>query len=152
MRPFWVHQAVEYVIGIVLVMQGLQGPEPLVPALAGGLIVLNAACTVGPLSAFRVFDRRTHRLIDIVVIVLLLVAAVQPWVSVDVGSRLILVAIAVVLGFVWFYTDFAERAARRDRRSQVAGNRGEDIGRRVGRLAGGAVTGWRRRQEDRPGE
>ena len=31
MRPFWIHQFAEYLIGIALVSQGLQDTEPLVP-------------------------------------------------------------------------------------------------------------------------
>ena len=43
MRPFWLHQLVEYMIGLILVATGLQGPEPLVPAVVGGVVLLNAA-------------------------------------------------------------------------------------------------------------
>jgi hypothetical protein len=146
MRPFWLHQLVEYVIGIVLIAQGLQGPEPLLPALAGGLVIVNAAITAGPLSAFRIIGRRTHRVLDVVVIVLVLAAALQPWVEADIGSRIVMFGIAVVLGFVWWYTDFAERAARRDRRAAAAGQRSDDLGRNAGRLAGSAVSAWRRRR------
>jgi hypothetical protein len=35
MRPFWIHQLAEYMIGIALVSQGLQDTEPLLPSLAG---------------------------------------------------------------------------------------------------------------------
>jgi hypothetical protein len=147
MRPFWLHQLVEYIIGLILVATGLQGPEPLVPAVVGGVVVLNAAVAIGPMGAFRLVGRRLHRVVDLFVIAFVVVAAVQPWVDVDVGTRAIMVAIAFVYGFVWFYSDFAEKQARQQRRAAAAtGDRGEDLGRTAGRLAGNAVTAWRRRK------
>ena len=50
-RPFWLHQAAEYLLGAVLIAQGLQSPTPAVPAVAGGLIMANAAIVRGPLAA-----------------------------------------------------------------------------------------------------
>jgi hypothetical protein len=147
MRPFWMHQLVEYIIGLILVATGLQGPEPLVPAVVGGVVVLNAAVAIGPLGAFRLVGRRLHRVLDLVAIGIVVAASVQPWVDVDVGTRAIMIAIAFVYGFVWFYSDFAEKQARQQRRAAAAtGDRGEDLGRTAGRLAGNAVTAWRRRK------
>lgn len=147
-RPFWLHQLVEYIIGLILVAQGLQGPEPLVPAVVGGVVLLNAAVAIGPLGAFRLVGRRLHRVLDLVAIGVVVAAAVQPWVDVDVGTRAIMIAIAVVYGFVWFYSDFAEKQARQKRRVAATGDRGEDLGRTAGRLAGNAVTAWRRRKPE----
>jgi hypothetical protein len=144
-RPFWLHQAVEYLLGIVLVMQGLQMPEPLVPAAAGVLVLLNAATAIGPLSAFRLAGRRAHRIADLVVIAVIVALSVQPWLSIDAGNRGLMLVVAAVLGVVWWYTDFAEKAERAQRRAAAAGPRSEAIGRSAGRLAGGAVSGWRRR-------
>jgi len=145
-RPFWLHQLVEYIIGLILVATGLQGPEPLVPAVVGGVVLLNAAVAIGPLGAFRLVGRRLHGVVDLVVIAFVVVAAVQPWVEVDIGTRAIMIAIAFVYGFVWFYSDFAEKQARQQRRAAATGDRGEDLGRTAGRLAGNAVTAWRRRK------
>jgi hypothetical protein len=147
-RPFWLHQLVEYIIGLILVAQGLQGPEPLVPAIVGGVVLFNAAVAIGPLGAFRLVGRRLHRILDLVAIGVVVVAAVQPWIDVDVGTRAIMIAIAVVYGFVWFYSDFAEKQARQQRRVAATGDRGEDLGRTAGRLAGNAVTAWRRRKPE----
>ena len=147
-RPFWLHQLVEYIIGLVLVAQGLQGPEPLVPAVVGGVVLLNAAVAIGPLGAFRLVGRRLHRVLDLVAIGVVVAAALQPWVDVDVGTRAIMIAIAVVYGVVWFYSDFAEKQARQMRRVAATGDRGEDLGRTAGRLAGNAVTAWRRRKPE----
>ena len=145
-RPFWLHQLVEYIIGLILVATGLQGPEPLVPAVVGGVVLLNAAVAIGPLGAFRLVGRRLHGVVDLVVIAFVVVAAVQPWVEVDIGTRAIMIAIAFVYGFVWFYSDFADKQARQQRRVAATGDRGEDLGRTAGRLAGNAVTAWRRRK------
>jgi hypothetical protein len=147
-RPFWLHQLVEYIIGLILVATGLQGPEPLVPAVVGGVVLLNAAVAIGPLGAFRLVGRRLHRVGDLVVIAFVVVAAVQPWVEVDIGTRAIMIGIAFVYGFVWFYSDFADKQARRQRRVAATGDRGEDLGRTAGRLAGNAVTAWRRRKPE----
>jgi hypothetical protein len=147
-RPFWLHQLVEYIIGLILVAQGLQGPEPVVPAVVGGVVLFNAAVAIGPLGAFRLVGRRLHRILDLLAIGVVAVAAVQPWIDVDVGTRAIMIAIAVVYGFVWFYSDFAEKQARQQRRVAATGDRGEDLGRTAGRLAGNAVTAWRRRKPE----
>lgn len=144
-RPFWIHQAVEYLLGIVLVMQGLQMPEPTLPAIAGVLVLLNAATAIGPLSAFRLQTRRVHRIVDLVVIGVLVAAALQPWVSSDPGTRGLMLVVAGVLGVVWWYTDFAERHERRARRVAQGRPRSEEIGRSAGRFAGDAVKAWRRR-------
>ncbi len=147
-RPFWLHQIVEYLLGIILVALGLQMPDPLVPSLAGLLVLLNAAIAIGPASAFRVVGRRTHRVLDLVVIALIVVLAVQPWLPADGGTRGVMVAIAGVLGVVWYYTDFAEREERRERRMvAAAGQRPEEIGRTAGRVAGNVVSRWKRRND-----
>lgn len=144
-RPFWLHQAAEYLLGIVLVLQGLQMPEPVLPSVGGVLVIFNAASARGPLGAFRLQTRAVHRIADLVVIGILLAAAAQPWVSVDNASRGIMALIAGVLGVVWWYTDYAERVERRARREAQAGPRSEQIGRSAGRVAGNVVKDWRRR-------
>ncbi|MCX6519465.1 MAG: hypothetical protein NTZ21_02225 [Actinobacteria bacterium] len=146
-RPFWMHQAVEYLLGGVLVAQGLQSPDPLVPTLAGVLVLANA-CTVrdGALSAFRVLSRATHRVLDVVVIAAVLVLAVQPWLAVDSGARIVMVGIAAVMAFVWWQSSFAEKAKREATRAAMAaeGGRSTDIGRRAGRLVGDGINAARR--------
>lgn len=109
-RPFWIHQVAEYVLGLVLVAQGLQSPAPLVPSLAGGLVVVNAAIVRGaPLSAFRLVSRTMHRVLDVVVLAIIVVLIVQPWIEVIAADRLIMAGIAVVMGFVWLNSNFAEK-------------------------------------------
>ena len=150
-RPFWLHQAAEYLVGVSLIAQGLQAAEPWVPGLAGGLIVVNTAVVRGPLSAFSIVGRRVHRVLDVVLIAGLAVGAFLP--GVDTPMRFVLAAFAVVLGFVARYTRYEtrhERAVqRRGRASDVAdtpGDRAEEVGRRAGRLAGEGVKAWRARR------
>ncbi len=136
MRPFWIHQLVEYLIGVALVAQGLQSPEPLVPAVAGVIVILNAAITIGPMSAFRVVKRSQHKWADVVVMAVLVLAAAQPWIASDIGGRMTIVVMLLPLGFLWFYTDWADKVSRKQRRAAQAGVKGEDIGRSAGRMAG----------------
>jgi hypothetical protein len=142
-RPFWMHQLAEYLLGGVLVAQGLQSPTPALPAIAGGLIMVNAAVVSGPMSAFRVVGRRTHRVLDVVVIALVLVAAVQPVIDVEASARVVMAAIAGVLAFIWWQTSFAERASRRSAISAADG-RSTEVGRLAGRAVGDGVNLVRR--------
>jgi len=145
-RPFWMHQLVEYILGGVLVSQGLQSPDPAVPAIAG-LLVLANACTVrdGALSAFRVVSRATHRVIDLVVIAAIVALAAQPWIAVDAGARIVMVGIAAVLAFVWWQSSFAEKQGRAAMVSE--GGRSTEIGQRAGRLVGDGINAVRRRKK-----
>jgi hypothetical protein len=133
-RPFWMHQIAEYLLGGVLVAQGLQSPTPVLPAVAGGLVMLNAAIVRGPVAAFRVVGRSTHRVLDVIVIVLVLAAALQPVIDVESSARVVMAAIAGLMAFIWWQTSFAEKVRRR---SAISANDGRST--EVGRLAGRAV-------------
>ncbi len=143
MRPFWVHQVAEYAIGIALVSQGIQDPQPLMPTVAGAVIVVNAAIVRGPLGAFRTIGRGTHRWMDLGVMIAMALAAVQPWIEVSSSGRLFLLGMLIPLGFLWFYTDWAERVARKERRAANAGPTGEQVGKTAGRVAGAAYSAAR---------
>jgi hypothetical protein len=120
-RPFWIHQIAEYVLGLLLVAQGLQSPAPLVPSIAGGLIVMNAAIVRGaPLSAFRLVSRTQHRVLDVVVLAVIVVLIVQPWIEVIPADRLIMTGIVVVMGFVWMNSNFIEKVPRAQRKAAKA--------------------------------
>ncbi len=153
-RPFWMHQLVEYILGIVLIAQGLQSPTPAAPAVAGGLVVLNAAIARGPLSAFRVLSRGQHRVADVVVIAGIVVCAVQPVVEVDPTVRLVMAAIAAVMAFVWFQSSFAEKPRRGGARAPITaeGGRGTEIGRMAGRAVGDGINAARRLRDARKGD
>jgi hypothetical protein len=146
-RPFWIHQVVEYLVGIGLISASVQLPDPAAPALLGLLIVLNAAVAKGSAGAFRLVGRRLHRTLDLVVIGVLVFFAVQPWFSIDATARLLIGAIAFILCFVWFYTDFAEQPTRAERRAAKAARGPRDsteIGRRAGRAVGNSVNSLKR--------
>jgi hypothetical protein len=132
LRPFWLHQVAEYLLGLVLVAQGLQSPTPAIPALAGGLILVNAACVDGPASAFHWFSRRTHRILDVVVIAVLAVVAALPFLDIDNATRIIMGVIAAILAVVWWNSAFTHptKAAR------PPIDRSEALGRGAGRVAG----------------
>lgn len=111
----------EYVLGLLLVAQGLQSPAPLGPSLAGGLVVMNAAIVRGaPLSAFRLVSRTLHRVLDVVVIAVIVLLIVQPWIEVIPADRLIMTGIVVVMGFVWLNSNFAEKVPRAQRKAATA--------------------------------
>ncbi|HYN33987.1 MAG TPA: hypothetical protein VES40_15290 [Ilumatobacteraceae bacterium] len=150
-RPFWIHQVIEYVIGIALISSSVQLPDPAVPALLGLLIILNAAVARGSAGAFRLVGRRLHRTLDLVVIAILTFFAVQPWWPLDTTSRMLIGSIAFILCFVWFYTDFAEQRSPSERKAQRTAERvargptdSAELGRRAGRLVGGTVNSAKR--------
>ena len=141
-RPFWMHQLVEYILGGALVASGLQSPTPLVPSVVGGIVMLHAAITIGPIGAFRVINRRVHRVIDIAVISIEVLAAIQPWVNLESATRLIVAGIAFVHLFVWWQTSFATRIKRAP--VSPEGGRSTEVGRIAGRLVGNGVNSVRR--------
>lgn len=143
MRPFWIHQLAEYLIGVALIASGFQDPQPLVPVLAGIVVMANTSIARGPLGAFRLVGRSVHRWLDLVVIAAIVVGALQPWLAVEVTGRAVMLIIVVPLGFLWFYTDWAERKQRSERRAERA-QRGNDLGRAAGRVAGNAYLAGKR--------
>jgi hypothetical protein len=151
LRPFWLHQAAEYLVGLVVVAMGLQTLKPTVPVLAGALILLNAALVDGPLGAWRLLDRRAHRIADLAVIGVLLLGVVIPVLGVDATGRAVLAVAAVVLAVVWWNSAFENRASRHQAAAAAAAapkaDRSETIGRGAGRLAGNVAKAIRDRQK-----
>ncbi len=151
-RPFWMHQVVEYLIGIVLVGAAFQAPEPVVPAAMGALVIFNASIARGPASAYPLVGRTVHRWLDVVVMVLLVAAAFQPIVDVDSTGRLLLGAVAFVMFFIWLNSDFTEkadrkqakRAAKDELRERLARPQAEEIGKKAGRAVGDGVNAAKR--------
>lgn len=147
-RPFWMHQLVEYILGASMVASGLHSPTPAVPAILGTFIMLHAAITTAPLGAFRVINRTVHRVLDVVLIAVEILAGAQPWIHLDSATRMIVIGIAVVQLFVWFNTNFAMRVKAPG--VSAEGGRSTQVGRIAGRLVGNGVNAVRRpRGEDR---
>jgi hypothetical protein len=147
MRPFWLHQAVEYVIGAVFISSSIQSETPAVPAVLGVAVMINAALTVGPAGAFRFYGRKTHRVIDIGIVVAVMVAAVQPMIALGDNARVLMGMLGFVLAFVWWNTDFADKDERRQRRlakksarQRPARPTSEEIGQKAGRIVGDGIN------------
>ncbi len=147
LRPFWMHQIVEYIIGIAMISAGIQSPTPTVPAILGGIILINPAFSHGPAGAFRVVHRKVHRWIDIGVIAITFVAAVQPVVSIEATTRILIALLGVVMIFVWWHTDFATRDERKARRGRMARPSSEEIGRSAGRTVAKGIKGARQMKD-----
>jgi len=145
-RPFWMHQLVEYILGGAMAASGLRSPTPAVPAVLGTLIMLHAAMTIAPLGAFRIIKRGLHRAIDLVLIAVEILAAVQPWIHLDSATRGIVLAIAIVQLFVWWNTNFAMRI--KSPAMSAEGGRSTQVGRIAGRLVGNGVNAVRRHRGD----
>lgn len=145
-RPFWMHQVVEYLLGGSMIAAGLQSPTPLVPTVVGGIVMLHAAMTIGPLGAFRVIGRRVHRVVDIAVMALEVVAGVQPWIEIESGTRFLVAGIALVHLYVWWNTNFAMRVKAPPVSGE--GGRSTEVGRIAGRLVGNGVNAVRRQRGD----
>lgn len=147
-RPFWMHQAVEYLIGLVLIGAAFQAPEPAVPAVMGVVVLGNSAIARGPLSAFPLVGRRVHRWLDVVVMALLVAAAFQPVFDVDSTGQILLGAIAFVMFFIWLNSDFSEKPVRKRSKAKLreglARPQSEEIGRKAGRAVGSGVNAAKR--------
>jgi len=170
------HQIAEYILAVVFIAQGLQSKTPAVPSVLGGLVLLNAACAKGPAAAFQLLGRALHRLIDLVLIAAIVVIAVQPVISLDNNTRVIMGVLAFMIAFVWLGSDFSEPVAKPRSRplagaARVAsslrrmttpeptveasttnaptGSKAEDVGRTAGRLAGKGVNMYRSRKARR---
>lgn len=146
-RPFWMHQLVEYILGAALVASGLQSTTPVMPALMGGLIMLNAAITRGGLAAFQLVHRRIHRWLDVVIMGVTVVVVLQPWISIESGSRLIIAAVGFVFFVVWIGSSFTEKVKQpkgaREPAAPKGGDRSTDFGRSAGRLVATGVKAAR---------
>lgn len=152
-RPFWMHQAVEYILGGAMIASGLQSPTPIAPSVCGGLIVLHAASSKGGLAAFRLIGKRLHRTIDLVLIAFTLFAAVQPWVEVEAGAQIIMIGIAAAHAFVWWQSSFLEKErTKRAKLPVIQGGLGEQIGKRAGRTVAGGINAAKRFKKSRSGQ
>jgi hypothetical protein len=103
---FWIHQLVEYLVGTFLLMQGVQSSEPLVPALAGVVVLAVATTAHAPLSAFKLVPRPLHRLLDIVLLAGFAVLAVTGLGGLGTPVRILLGAAAAAMLGLLVRTDY----------------------------------------------
>src|SRR6478672_585421 len=65
--PFWIHQLVELLLGMLLLVQGARtGEHTAVLVTLGALLLLLALCSEGALAAWPWIGRRLHRALDLV--------------------------------------------------------------------------------------
>jgi hypothetical protein len=84
-----------------------------------------------------------HRVLDVVVVATVVALAVQPWVSVEGSTRVIMAVLAGVMGFIGWQTNYAEKVKTRSTITAADG-RSTEIGRMAGRLVGDGVNAARR--------
>ena len=85
-----------------------------------------------------------------VVIAAVVVLGAQPWVNVEGSTRMIMVAMAGVMAFVWMQSNFEERAKRSGRaRITAADGRGTEVGRLAGRALGDGINAAKRLKDSR---
>ena len=142
-RGFWMHQFVEYLLGLGAIATGAQSPQPLFPCLAGALLLLNAASTEGPLSAFRLIPRKYHRLGDDLLIAAMLLMAIFGGSHIDSNGRVVLFGLALALAFITWRTDYS---SKQKRQPGTGGDRSVAIGKSAGRMSGNLVNTWRGRK------
>jgi hypothetical protein len=116
MRPFWMHQVVEYVIGASFISAAIASSTPIIPIVLGSLILVNAAVAIGPAGAFRLVHRQVHRIFDLAIMGLIVFASIQPVYEVQEATRALMMALGLVMAFVWWNSDFATRNERKERR------------------------------------
>ena len=147
--PFWLHQALEYLIGVLVAAQAIHADHLVWPIVAGGVMVLLAVTADGPIAAFRIVSRRAHRIADLVAAALLAIIAV---VARDQGATVVglVAASAVVLVVLVVRTDFRPKPTRAERRAAARPERGsgdggtsDRIGRTAGRVAASGVRAAR---------
>ena len=131
MRPFWMHQVVEYIIGASFISAAIPSSTPIVPIVLGALVLVNAAAAIGPAGAFRVVHRQVHRVIDLVIIGLIVLASVQPVYEVQSSTRALMIALGLVMAFIWWNTDFATRDQRKARRGSTSSSAARSAGKAV---------------------
>src|SRR5689334_25318138 len=65
--PFWLHQLVELLLGVLLLVEGARtGEHTAVLVSLGGVLLLLALCSDGALGAWPWIGRRLHRVLDLV--------------------------------------------------------------------------------------
>ena len=98
--PFSIHQVAEYLIGLGLIAQAVQGSKSLLPIVFGAAVLLSAALTDGPLAGWKTVSRPAHKVVDIVLASSPSLLAVLPWSGADASGRAVLLIAAALLGML----------------------------------------------------
>jgi hypothetical protein len=141
--PFWIHQLVEYGLGLALLLQAPRADTPLLLLAAGAGVIILAGTAKGPLAAWHGVDRRTHRRLDIGAGVLAIVVAAVFWSQLGFTSGATLVVVALFLLLLATSVDTRER---RPRARPALPKDSEDVGRAAGRVVARGMEAYRRRK------
>jgi hypothetical protein len=139
--PFLSHQVIEYLASLYLLQVGtkVEGRAATVSYALGALILAAAAFSGKPLGGGHRISRRTHRYVDLALIV---VVAAAPFVFdfADQNSALIrLEGLAIALAALMWFTNYAPpqpgmgRQIARGLRTQATRKAGQAVGRRLNR-------------------
>ena len=97
--------------------------------------MINAAVADAPLAAFRKVGRRTHRILDYILVVIALAACALP--DLETNTRLVQILVVVVFVVVVARTDYSAPSKRGvTDSSQRPDGRADEIGRLAGRTVG----------------
>jgi len=165
-QSFWSHQLTEYVLGAVVLTQGLGGGVRVVPIVAGTLVIVLAATADGPLAMVKLVPRPLHRIADIASALVLTALSIVLREESGTFAMMVGLGCAAALLFLVARTDYrpptrrglfgraataASPSAQRDDAGSSTGTtasaaqgsrspaRSEQIGRTAGRLAGRAA-------------
>ncbi len=109
--PLWVHQLLEYGIGLALIYQSVHSEDAPQIAAAGLLVLLLAALTNAPCGAFRWIPPMLHRTLDVFVVAVLVLAPFVFGVS-DPVAIILCVGAAITLGWLHWHTRWIEPTKR----------------------------------------
>lgn len=149
--PFWIHQAVEYLVGLIVLFEAARVRGGAAIGLGVGLLMLLLASTgEGPLSAFRKVPRHVHRIGDIVLMVVAAAAAVVFRSRLGAAGTGLLSVVVVVLGALTWRTDYRPKQVRPPLRERLPKVDAERVGRGAGKVVGSAAVAgrswWRSRK------
>src|SRR3954453_591182 len=118
--PFWIHQLVELLLGMLLLVQGARtGEHTAVLVTLGVVLLLLAVCSEGALAAWPWIGRRLHRVLDLVVAAVLALSPLALGLD-HVLAIVILEVAAAAMVWLALRTEWRTKAKRSPRRRPQA--------------------------------